>query len=231
MKSEDNKSNMRSKKQLEMKLSRVRGFLNSKVSSEQYITPSDIASEVLWKAYMDGDIEGKMIIDLGSGTGILGIGCLLLGAKKVIFVDHDKEALDICKENLRLLESECETGNPWERDLVPEDISSYSESITSKNTESGTNDGSTKFDTVVTNPPFGTKKKHADKEFLIAALNLGKVTYSFHKTSTKDYILQVARANGKEMTERFDFKFMLRNTMKHHTKAKKYVEVSCFVFK
>ena len=148
---------MRSKKQLEMALSRVKGFDNSKVSAEQYITPSDIASEVLWKAYMDGEIEGKVIVDLGSGTGILGIGALLLGAKKVYFIDNDPEVLSILKENIRNIESEyrdSENGNDWEWESIDIDVVETSESIIGG--ESELIPGNV-LDTIVTNPPFGTK--------------------------------------------------------------------------
>ena len=80
---------IRSKKALEIELSRLKGFIIAKVSSEQYITPSSIAAEVLWKAHLLGEVRDKTIVDLGCGSGILGIGALLLGAKKVIFVDND----------------------------------------------------------------------------------------------------------------------------------------------
>lgn len=39
------------------------------------------------------DIKDKIIIDYGCGSGILGIAALLLGAKKVIAVDNDPQAL------------------------------------------------------------------------------------------------------------------------------------------
>ncbi|CAB81471.1 putative protein [Arabidopsis thaliana] len=42
-------------------------------------------------------------------------------------------------------------------------------------------------DTVVMNPPFGTRKKGADMEFLSAAMKVAsKAVYSLHKTSTRE---------------------------------------------
>ena len=41
-----------------------------------------------------------MVLDLGCGNGILGIGCLLLGAKLVCAVDVDFSALEIATTNL-----------------------------------------------------------------------------------------------------------------------------------
>ena len=205
-------SKIGSKKALEVALSKLKGFQEVKVSDEQYITPSSVAAEVLWKAYFNGDIEDRVIADLGAGTGILGIGCLILGAKRVIFVDKDKEALMICSENINSIESEGFELN--EREIIESVVEKFDETV----------------DTVITNPPFGTRKKHADKEFLLKAFYISKVTYSFHKTSTKEYIMQLAERNSVGIKERFDFNFMLKNTMKHHSKSKEYIEVSCFVF-
>ena len=39
------------------------------------------------------DVKDKIVIDYGCGSGILGIAALLLGAKKVIAVDNDPQAL------------------------------------------------------------------------------------------------------------------------------------------
>jgi len=45
------------------------------------------------------DLEGKTIIDYGCGSGILGIAALLLGAKQVIAVDNDPQALLASRDN------------------------------------------------------------------------------------------------------------------------------------
>lgn len=50
------------------------------------------------------------------------------------------------------------------------------------------------FDTIIMNPPFGTKVKGADLVFLKSAIDMTKsVVYSLHKTSTRKYILKMAR--------------------------------------
>ncbi len=48
------------------------------------------------------DTEGKSVLDMGCGSGILGIGALLLGAKDVLAVDIDKNAVDIAVKNAAL---------------------------------------------------------------------------------------------------------------------------------
>ena len=69
-----------SKGRLGVILSRLRVFYKAKVRVEQYPTDSEIAAQMLWESHLRGDIEGKVIVDLGCGTGILGIGALILGA-------------------------------------------------------------------------------------------------------------------------------------------------------
>jgi len=45
------------------------------------------------------DLKGKIVIDYGCGSGILGIAALLLGAKQVIAVDNDPQALLASRDN------------------------------------------------------------------------------------------------------------------------------------
>ena len=47
------------------------------------------------------DIEGRQVLDLFAGTGQLGIECLSRGAAGVTFVDADREAVRIVRENLK----------------------------------------------------------------------------------------------------------------------------------
>lgn len=52
--------------------------------------------------WLDGqDVDGKQVIDYGCGSGILGLAALLLGAKHVIGVDTDPQALEASRENAR----------------------------------------------------------------------------------------------------------------------------------
>ena len=121
-------------------LSKLKKTRVSKVELEQYETDSELASEILWYAFMQGDIKGKVIADLGCGNGILGCGCLKLGAKKVYFVEKDKETLEVARSN-------CKSKKAM---FFLDDINNFNE----------------KVDAVIMNPPFGVQEKHADKDFL-----------------------------------------------------------------
>src|SRR3989338_405469 len=151
---------IRSKSGLAIVLSKLKGFEKPKVSVEQYSMDSEIGASVLWNALYNGDIKQKEIVDLGCGTGVLGIGALLLGAKKVYFVDIDEKVIDTAEENLRKVKSECLVAG--EAVFLCMDIKNFhmsemhgiSEHV--KNNKKAVFNG--KADVVIQNPPFGTKQ-------------------------------------------------------------------------
>ena len=50
--------------------------------------------------YIKTKIDNSNILDLYSGIGSFGIECISRGAGKVTFIEQDKEAINILKENL-----------------------------------------------------------------------------------------------------------------------------------
>ncbi len=46
------------------------------------------------------DLKGKRVIDVGTGSGILGIATAKLGAKSVYMTDIDQKAVDVARENV-----------------------------------------------------------------------------------------------------------------------------------
>ena len=67
------------------------------IELEQYQTEGDLAA--LWLAQIDAHdgLEGKTVLDLGAGNGILGHGAQLLGAD-VTFVECDEDAANLCQK-------------------------------------------------------------------------------------------------------------------------------------
>lgn len=198
---------MLTKSRLAILLSKLKQFEDPDPAKEQYSTDSEIAAKILWNAYMIGDINGKLIADLGCGTGVLGIGALLLGARWVHFVEIDKKAIEIAKENFSNIEFE--TGKAH---FVLGDIRDFDR----------------KVDVVVQNPPFGVQREHADREFLLKSFEIADVVYSFHKLDTKSFVESIARDNGFKITHLFHFSFPLKRTMAHHTKRIERIRVGCW---
>lgn len=199
-----------SKSGLAMILSGLKGFERPKVSVEQYMTDAEIAASALWNGLYLGDLRQKVSVDLGCGTGILGIGALILGAKKVYFVDNDENALKQAKINYKKAKSEYYIKG--KAVFLGVSIDDFNE----------------KCDTVVQNPPFGTKVRHADRRFLKKAIEIAPVVYSFHKSESDRFIKAFSGDNGYIISHKLDFEFPLKATMSFHKKRIKRIKVSCF---
>ena len=64
------------------------------------VFPPNATSDLLVTSAVKMLKKKSDILDLGCGTGVLGIGALILGARRVCFIDNDKEAIDIAKINI-----------------------------------------------------------------------------------------------------------------------------------
>lgn len=47
------------------------------------------------------EIEGRRVLDLFAGSGQMGIEALSRGARSCVFVDHNREAAEVVRQNLR----------------------------------------------------------------------------------------------------------------------------------
>ena len=198
-----------SKSSLAVILSHLEGFYEPKVRQEQYIMDSEIGAFVLWQAALLGDIEGKVIADLGCGTGLLGIGALLLGAKRVLFIDSDENALKKAEKNISNMKSES-----FNAKFICLDIGNLK----------------LKADTVLQNPPFGTKVRHSDILFLEKALKISQIVYSFHKSETKGFLERFTAKKNVKITHIWNFKFPLKASFSFHRRQIHRINVSCLRF-
>lgn len=197
---------IRSQQDLERELSKLKNFEKPSFQLEQYATPSRIAAEWVWNMALKGEVAGRIILDAACGPGILGISLLLMGAKKIYFVDKDKKALEICIHNYEIVKKEYEIG---EAEFVHEDISLFDAEV----------------DIVVQNPPFGTKEKHVDKKFLEKAFSVAPLVYSMHKISTKIFVEALSHDFGFKITDYWEFEFPLKAAFKFHQKPIKKIDV------
>eukprot|EP00882_Tetradesmus_deserticola_P019327 GHRQ01020795.1.p2 GENE.GHRQ01020795.1~~GHRQ01020795.1.p2 ORF type:complete len:123 (+),score=35.86 GHRQ01020795.1:302-670(+) len=92
-------------KELHALMQDIEPFAQPKVQLEQYPTGADIASRMLYTIEaMYNDIEGNVVVDLGTGTGMLAIGAALLGSPCVLGLDVDPDALDVAQDNCEQFE-------------------------------------------------------------------------------------------------------------------------------
>jgi len=197
---------IRSKRDLEIILSKLKSFENPSLQLEQYPTPSNIAAEWVWGMAMKGEVAGKIIVDAGCGPGILGIGLLLLGARKIIFIDKDAGIIKICRQNYEKIQEEYEIGIA---EFIAHDFSLF--------------DG--EADLVVQNPPFGTKQEHADKKFLEKAFSITDIVYSMHKWSTQKFVEAVCKNFSFRITEVWRYEFPIKAAFAFHEKPKQMIDV------
>ena len=163
---------------------------------EQYSTPADIAAEIVWDAFSEGDIEGRSVADLGCGNGVLSIAAKLMGAREVFAVDLDPKALEVASENARKLSLD----------------------ITFKEGDVSSIEG--KFDTVLQNPPFGAQRRHADRAFIKKALELAPKAYSLHNAGTETFVAGMVEALGAKCRPVKRFKFEIPFSFEFHKKPK-----------
>jgi putative methylase len=160
---------------------------------EQYTTPEAIAANMLYlAAYGNGDIVGKTVLDLGCGTGRLGLGAAFLGASAVVGVDIDYSALETAKKNAEKADLSIQ--------LIHGDIAS----VTGH------------FDTVLMNPPFGVMHREADRPFVIKALDIANSVYSLHNHPEVDErLIRILKSSGG-MVQVQPNQFLERLIAKHY---------------
>jgi putative methylase len=190
------------KHDLAITLQKVNPHPNPKAALEQYTIPADLAAELLFTAcYIHDDIRGKHVLDLGTGTGRLALGASILGADYVVGVDVDASSLKLASNAQKSLHADV--------DFVLGDIETIRGSV----------------DTVLMNPPFGTKKAHADIQFLQCALGLGKVVYSIHKSSTREFLKRWLQRRGFNCDRIIATEMEIPHQFSFHRKPRGSVEV------
>ncbi len=193
------------KQQLAIQLQNTKPHPKPKAQLEQYTIPADLAAEIVFSAcYTYSDVEGKTIIDLGTGTGRLALAAQLLGANLVIGVDIEETSLGTAVGNSALLR------------LHPEWVLGSIEAIRGP------------VDTVIMNPPFGTKQPHEDLRFLEKALEISKTVYSIHKSSTRHFLQEWLRRKKAAAEIVLTTSLEIPHQFAFHRKRKVMVEVDVF---
>ncbi len=241
------------KKHLEIILDSLKTPFNPKPNLEQYTIEGKLASEILY--FAKDDILNNFVIDLGCGTGRLTIGAKIMGAKKVVGIDIDKDSIDIAKNNLSFLGRNSNILNKnrltpnladdivfIQSDVVDINRESISKYLTSKTGDihqiTGQDNDNEQYIQkshnlgkyiVIQNPPFGSQKKHADRIFLKKALEIGDIIYSIHNTPTRDFVIEYIEDRGRTITHIFQANFKIPNIYKFHTK--KVVDIPVDIYR
>lgn len=193
-----------SKRQLEIQLEKLKILQAPKLGLEQYPVSSRAAAELLYLAgFEHRDLDGETI-DLGTGTGRLAIGAALMGSGRVVGVDIDESAIALARENALAAGVQVE----WI-------VSSIA------NVEG-------RYDTVMMNPPYGTRVPHLDVRFLERAFELAPVSYSIHKSSTRNYLRELIRERNRRIDIVRSMTLSIPHLFPFHHKRRENVKVDLY---
>ena len=183
-------------KGLEILLQKVPQPTHPTPTLEQYMTPATIAADILFNAYQLGDINDKIIVDLGCGTGIFSIGAAILGAKKITGIDVDKESIHLARKHAEQ--------NNLEIEFKVKDVK----------------DVETKCTTILMNPPFGAQKSNqkADRRFIEKGFEIAEIIYSIHLTKTVPFLEKIVSSLDGTITYQKEYLFPIKWQFEFHKK-------------
>lgn len=197
-----------------IELSKLKPHPLNSVELEQYATEGDLAA--FWLLAIDqlDNLENKTVVDLGSGNGILGLGTVFLGAKRVLLVEADEDACLISKQNSEKINQQFSA-----------QIETIHASIGSQELEVPK-----QTDIVVMNPPWGFQTEKADRPLLELAFSLDATAiYVLHSTKAK-HVTAMAKDFGYEGEIVFETDFRLPPMYSHHSKKKSTTDARCWRF-
>jgi putative methylase len=191
------------KNHLARQLSEVEDFENPKVKLEQYLTPAHLAADLVYTAYMQDDIQGKEVVDLGSGTGMLAIGVSLMGGN-VTAVEKDEDAVEELRDNMEEFDLDFEIANKDIEDVALE------------------------ADTVVMNPPFSV---HSDlgMKFWQKAVEISSKVYAISPRGKRSAIKDFVEKSGFRVVATEGYTVSLPPTFGFHTEASQEIEVDIII--
>lgn len=198
------------KRELARRLESVSDFADPSADLEQYQTPTELAATIVHLASLHGDLAGRTVVDLGSGTGMLALGAAHASPDRVVGVELDSGAIRQARENERV------TNPPVSVDWIRGDATEPPLSVDDA--------------TVLMNPPFGAQngQRHADRRFLSAAVSIGAVTYSIHNEGSRSFVESFAEDNGGDVTHAYEAAFDIPRQFSFHRDATRTVRTEVF---
>ena len=201
----------RLKEALRIVLSKFASYLNPKVELEQYITPTEVVLDwfdFLWELKNRKNLTSA---DFGAGTGRLTAMLAFLGFKEIYAIEKDKDAFLVLNYNIKTF-----LKNYLDRiHLINDDLRNFNEEV----------------DVVVSNPPFGSKRRGQDRIFIGKSLQLSKVAYMLANPLSLPLYEKLAEEWSKKVKVIRVYKFRIeRQYPFHRLKEKTYKVALCKIF-
>jgi putative methylase len=164
---------------------------------EQVATPAEAAADLLFAAVRLDGLEGRSVLDLGSGTGRLAIGAALLGATSVVGVEVDPRLVKVARAAAEAAQVRVE--------FYASEVSAWQRPA----------------ELVVMNPPFGAQRRHADRVFWDRALDLAeRSVHAFALVDSRTFIARRVVARGAQVLETQPVAWEFVRTFPHHTRQR-----------
>lgn len=195
---------------LAMRLSSLVPHPCQSVELEQYPTEGNLAAAWLTKIDLGDGFEGKHVLDLGAGNGILGIGAAFLKARHVTMVECDPITVDALQNNIR--------------DVDGTSMCTIIEAMvdgTALNLEQP-------VDMVIMNPPWGVQTQRADRVFFETIFAMEIPIVHFIHSIDAEHLLPLAHSNGYELHSIYQDDFRLPAAYAHHSKNKASTRIRCY---
>lgn len=200
---------MSSRRELARTLEQVVDFDTPQIRREQYLTPPELAATIVHHADLLGDLA-RLVVDLGTGTGMLAIAAKLRTHRPVIGIDIDGEALELAGVNARSLSVSIEwvLGDIRRLPLCPAEPT-----------------------TVLMNPPFGAQHESEvrDRAFLRICATIATVSYSIHNVGSYEFIEAFVHDYGGTIDQAFRAPMSLPRQFSFHTRED--VEIPAEVYR
>jgi len=178
-------------------LARVPAPPRPRADLEQVLTPAEQAADLLLAAVRLDGVEGRSVLDLGSGTGRLAIAAAYLGARPVTGVEIDPASVIAARAAASAAGADVT--------FVEQDVGAWAG----------------RAELVVMNPPFGAQRAHADRPFWERALALAdRGIHAYALADSRTFIARRAVAARAQVLEMEPVAWELPRTFPHHTRRK-----------
>ncbi|HTS33998.1 MAG TPA: 50S ribosomal protein L11 methyltransferase [Thermoplasmata archaeon] len=178
-------------------LARIPSPARPRADLEQVVTPPERAADLLEAAIADGGLDGRSVVDLGSGTGRLAIGAALLGARPVVGAEADPDLVERARAAAEAAGVRV--------DFRALDVGEFSGPA----------------DVVVMNPPFGAQRRGADRPFWDAAFATARDRiFAFSLSESRTFIARRAVARSAHVVATRPVPWELPRTFAHHSQRR-----------
>lgn len=195
---------------LAMRLSSLSPHPCNSVELEQYPTEGNLAAAWLTKINLGDGFEGKHVLDLGAGNGVLGIGAAFLGAAHVTLIECDATTVDVLRKNVQDVEGDSMC------------------TVLEQTVKGSPIDLQKSVDIAIMNPPWGVQTQRADRVFFETVFAMQIPIIHFLHSIGAEHLLPLAHNNGYALHSIYQDDFRLPAAYAHHSKNKASTRIRCY---